>query len=208
MTYVYFDESGDTGFDFAKQGTSRQFLIAFLIVDSRRPVSALVKKVFLSLPLAARHKSSGVLHARYEKASTVRKLLGGLAAKDVKIATMRLDKRSVLAVANPNELYTSIVISLVNRLYADGLFDDCDHVKLVASRRNTSKSLNESFSENVVNNALDTKFSVDILKPSDDKCLQAVDFVSWAFWQKYAKNDTSFADLIADKVLHEYEMYK
>ena len=34
MTYIYFDESGDLGFDFSKSGTSNWFLIAFLITKN------------------------------------------------------------------------------------------------------------------------------------------------------------------------------
>ena len=208
MTYIYFDESGDLGFDFSKSGTSNWFLIAFLITKNKRPISSLVKKLFRSLPVAKNYKRSGVLHARYEKSSTVKKLLVGLSTKEVEIATIRLDKRKVLIANNPNELYANIVISLINRLYGDGVFDKSDHVSLVASQRNTSKSLNMRFSESIVTSEHGTKFTVSIVKPFDDKCLQATDFVSWAFWQKYERGNSEFTDLIADKVLHEYEMYK
>ena len=208
VTYVYFDESGDLGFDFTKHGTSRVFSIAFLMTKNKRPVSSLVKKVFINLPPAVKRKNSGVLHASYEKPSTIEKLLTKLATKDVRIATMRLDKKNVLIASNPNELYTDIVISLVNRLYAAGAFDDSDSVNLIASQRNTSKSLNARFTESIANSALNTKLGVSIVKPSEDKCLQAVDFVSWAFWQKYACGDSTFSDLIASRVFYEYEMYR
>jgi hypothetical protein len=208
MTYIYFDESGDLGFDFSKQGTSGTFLITFLITNNKRPILTLVKKVFMSLPLATKYKNSGILHARYEKPATVKKLLSILAIKDVKVATMRLDKRKVFIAGNPNDLYANIVTSLINRLYADGVFENSENVILIASQRNTSQSLNERFTESVVNSTLGTSFTVKIVKPADDKCLQAVDFVSWAFWQKYVKEDYSYTDLIADIVIHEYEMYK
>jgi len=208
MTYIYFDESGDLGFDFSKQGTSDLFSIAFLIVNNKRPVSTLVKKVFLSLPTATKYKNNGVLHARYEKASTINKLLIGLSTKDIKVASIRLDKRKTLVMSNPNELYASIVISFINRLYMDGVIDNNENVVLIASQRNTSRSLNERFSDNIVSSAHGEGFTVSIVKPSDDKCLQAVDFVSWAFWQKYAKDDSTYIDLVADRIIHEYEMYK
>jgi len=207
MTYVYFDESGDLGFDFSKQGTSNIFSIAFLIVNNTRPISTLVKKVFLSLPKALKRRNSGALHAQYEKASTVTKLLNGLSNKDIKVATIHLDKHKVLIASNPNDLYANIVITLVNRLYADGVFDKSEQINLIASQRNTSKNLNERFSESIVNDAIGSSITVSIVKPTDDKCLQAVDFVSWAFWQKYAKDNSSYTDLIADIIIHEYKMY-
>ena len=96
MTYIYFDESGDMGFKFEKAGTSKQFLVAFLIVNEKRPISSLVRKVFSLLSPAIKRRNSGVLHAYYEKATTITKLLRGLAQRDVKIASMRLYKRKVL----------------------------------------------------------------------------------------------------------------
>jgi len=71
MTYIYLDESGDLGFNFSKAGTSRHFSIAFLLTENKRPISSLVKKVFLSLPPATKRKNSGVLHAHHEKSVTV-----------------------------------------------------------------------------------------------------------------------------------------
>jgi hypothetical protein len=207
VRYIYFDESGDLGFDFSKQGTSERFVITFMLVNNRRPVSTLVKKVFTSLPVGKKRKHSGLLHAYYEKKSTRMKLLGGLATKDIQIATICLNKRKMLIVGNPHELYANIVTSLINRLFADGILIDAEDVFLVASRRNTSKALNMRLSESVVNSARGTKFSIEIIRPMDDRCLQAVDFASWAFWQKYERDNNSYAALLVDKTVREYEMY-
>ena len=46
------------------------------------------------------------------------------------------------------------------------------------------------------------------MAPSDDKCLQAVDFISWALWKKYENDDESYSDIIADKIIKEYVMYE
>ena len=46
------------------------------------------------------------------------------------------------------------------------------------------------------------------MTPSDDKCLQAVDFVSWALWQKYEKGDETYSDIISGKIVKEYVMYQ
>ena len=207
MAYIYFDESGDLGFDFSKQGTSNHFSIAFMIIGDKRPISALVKKVFKSLPPTARLRSGGALHARYEKTSTVTKLLKALAKKDVSVATIRLNKRKLLISSNPNELYSSIVISLINRLYADDHFKGEENINLIASQRNTNKSLNTRFTECVVDKTPGgTKFNVSIVKPADDKCLQAADFISWAFWQKYEKGNNNFTDIFANKIICEHEI--
>ena len=121
---------------------------------------------------------------------------------------MRLDKRNVFFPGNPNELYSSMVVALINRLYSDGIIKKSDEIKFVASRRNTSKKLNDDFAESIEHSAVDVSFDPRILAPSDDKCLQAVDFISWALWQKYENKDESFSDIIANKIVREYVMYE
>jgi hypothetical protein len=207
MIHIYFDESGCLGFDFTKSGTGKHILITFLILKECRPIISLVKKVILTLP-KLRKKKGAYLHSHYEKPITRKRLLEGLATKDVKIATMRLDKRKVLFPGKPNELYSTMVVSLINRLYADGIINKSNDISFVASRRNTSKKLNDDFSESIEHCTPDFTFNHKIMAPSDDKCLQAVDFASWALWQKYENRDESYSDIIADKIVKEYVMYE
>jgi len=208
MTYYYLDESGEMGFDFSKKGTSNHLLITFLILKEPRQVISLVKKVFTSLLVTTKRKNNDMLHAYYEKPSTIKRMLNGLASKDVKIATMRLDKRKVLITNTPHELYTSMVVALFNRLYTDGIVNNTDDVLFIASRKNTSRKLNDDFKNNVINRTSKIKIDIEIEKPSNDKCLQAVDFVSWALWQKYEMDDETYSNIIASKIIKEYEMYK
>jgi len=207
MTYIYFDESGCLGFDFTKSGTKNHILITFLILSECRPIISLVKKVILTLP-NLRKKKGAYLHSHYEKPITRKRLLKGLAKKEVKIATMRLNKRKVLFPGKPNELYSTMVVSLINRLYTDGIINKADNLEFIASRRNTSKKLNDDFSESINLCTKDINFDHRILAPSDDKCLQAVDFVSWALWQKYENGDNTYSNIIADKIIKEYTLYE
>jgi len=142
MIHIYFDESGCLGFDLTKSGTRNHILITFLILNECRPVISLAKKIILTLP-KLRMKKGAYLHSHYEKPITRRRLLKGLSTKDVKIATMRLDKRKVLFPGKPNELYSTMVVSLINRLYIDGVIKKTDNIEFIASRRNTSRKLND-----------------------------------------------------------------
>ena len=45
MLYIYIDESGDLGFDFRKNGTSRYFVVAAIVTESPRPLRKLVIEV-------------------------------------------------------------------------------------------------------------------------------------------------------------------
>jgi hypothetical protein len=208
MLHIYFDESGCLGFDFAKSGTNNHILITFLILNECRPINTLVKNIYLTLPKKFKRRRGSYLHAHYEKPITIKRFLKGLASKNIRIATMRLDKRKILFPGNTNELYSSMVVALINRLYADDIITKSDKIKFIVSRRNTSKKLNDDFSESITRCTLDVNFDFMIIAPSDDKCLQAVDFVSWALWQKYENHDESYFDLVAGKIVGEYIMYE
>ena len=208
MIYIHADESGCLGFDFTKQATKKHLLITFLISKECRPIISLVRKVVNTLPKKQLRKNSSYLHANYEKPITRKRLLRGLAAFDVEIATMRLDKRKIVLIGNPNELYSNMFVALINRLYADGVLKKSDSIEFVASRRNTSKKLNNDFSASIEHGTKDIDFNHNIAAPSDDKCLQAVDFISWALWQKYEMNDETYSDIITDKIVKEYVMYE
>jgi len=207
MIHIYFDESGCLGFDFSKSGTRNHILITFLIFNERRPIISLVKKVILTLP-KLRMKKGAYLHSHYEKPITRKRLLKGLATKEINIATMRLDKRKVFVPGNPNELYSTLVVSLINRLYLDGIIQKTDDIKFTASRRNTSEKLNNDFTKSIEQCTPSVNFKHNILYARDDKCLQAVDFVSWALWQKHENGDESYSDIIKDKIIKEYIMYE
>jgi len=207
MTHLYFDESGCLGFNFTKGSTKNHILVTFLITENCRPITSLVKKVILTLP-KLRIKKGAYLHAHYEKPITKKRLLQGLATKDIRIATMRLDKRKVFLPGNPNELYSSMVVALINRLYADGIISKSEEIKFIASRRNTSEKLNDDFTKSIELCTNDVNFDFSILSARDDKCLQAVDFVSWALWQKYENCDESYSDIISGKIVKEYVMYQ
>ena len=208
MTYIYIDESGDLGFDFSKPGTSRHFIITFLIVSNKRNVSSLVKKVFLSLPAATKRKNSGVLHAHHEKSTTIKLLLNGLKEKNVKITTIHLDKSKLSIVHNSNELYNNMVITLLEKLCSEKIIEKNEKVSLIASRRYTSKSLNEHFSKYIISEIPCFEINVSIVKPSDDKCLQAVDFVSWAFGQKYERKNCTYVSILKNNVLYEHNIFE
>jgi len=207
MTTICFDESGCLGFDFSKNGTKKHILITFLIMKECRPIISLVKKVYNTLPKKFNRLRGSYLHAHYEKPVTIKRLLRGLATKDVKIASIRLDKRKVLFPGKPNDLYSNMVVSLINRLYTDGIISKSDEIKFIVSRRNTSKKLNDDFSESIENSTHNISFSHDIKAPFEDKCLQAVDFISWSLWQKYEHGDETYSEIINEKIVKEYIMY-
>lgn len=206
MKYIYFDESGDLGFDFAKRGVSKYFSMAFIILENPRPITTLARKVSANLPPRKRKTTNGVLHAYFESNATRCKLLSGLATKQVKIATIRIFKQKNHVRSTPHNIYSRMVAGAINCLVSNEVLKNDEDVRIIASRRNTSKVLNRSFKESITRGINIDNLQIDITKPFDDKCLQVADFVSWAFWQKYEKGDATYSDLLAKKIIGEYEM--
>ena len=207
MKAIFVDETGDLGFDFTKAGTSGYFLIAFLITDDPKTVQSEIKKIFRSMSKAERKHARGVLHAYYEKKDTRIRLLRKLSEKDIKIALMVFNKKKALITEDVNVIYNSMVTSLINRLYIDGHIEVDEEIYLTASQSNTNKRLNEQFKTVVLSESKPTSLKVEIKKPYDEKALQAVDFIAWSFGNKYETSESSYADIVKDKLIGEYSYY-
>ena len=78
MSYIFLDESGDLGFDFTKNRTSKYFVITCLFTEEKRLIEKLVSKTHASLRKIHK-KRSGVLHAHEETSTTRLRLLRNLA---------------------------------------------------------------------------------------------------------------------------------
>lgn len=210
MSYIFVDESGDLGFNFKKKGTSKYFLISFLFVPSlkKRRIAKIVSKVFLTLKKPKKRKS-GLLHA-YKESPVIRfRLLNKLVEEDIKIMTICLDKEKVYTniKAEENLLYSNITNILLNRIYTRELIQKGEKIELIASRRATNKLLNNNFKEYIESNNNKLDIDVSIVSPEKDKCLQAVDFVSWSIYKKYQKGDYSYYNVIKNKIFEESWMY-
>jgi len=204
---IYLDESGDLGFDLAKQGPSDYFILAFLIADNPRPIHAVVKKVFKALPETDRKHFHGVLHAYDVRKETRMRLLKKLSEKDFQIALMVFDKRKAIIANDANAIYSSMATVLINRLHIDGYIKAEEDATLIASQSNTNKRLNENFTAVVLDGSKPVNLAVEIKKPFDEKALQAVDFIAWSFGKKYEHGDSSYAEIIEPKVVAVYDYY-
>jgi hypothetical protein len=207
LIYTLCDESGDLGVNLNNARTSRVFLITFLITGDKRYVGLVMKKTFSALIQSGKKRPTGVLHAYHEDDATRRRVLRLLSEKDIQIATIRLDKRKIFVLEEPHQLYSNMVIALINRLYNDGIFEAEEEINLIASQMHTNRLRNKEFL-NLVEHGVNTpRFRVNTAKPFEEKGLQAVDFISWALCRKYERGDTEYADIISGNIVREYEFY-
>jgi hypothetical protein len=118
---------------------------------------------------------------------------------------MKLDKRGLKEFGDMQTLYINMVSSLLNELISDGYIDIDDDIELIASQMYTNTKAKERFISAVENDTKAANLHVRIAKPSEERCLQAVDFISWAYWRKYEKEDPEYANIVAESTIREYD---
>lgn len=203
------DESGNLGFDFTKKGTTSYFLVTFLFAERKRAIEKCVRKVHRGLK--KKYKKVGILHAYKEEPVTRRRLLSLLSEKDCKIMTILLNKRKVYTKLQNEKsvLYNYVTNILLDRIFSKRILTGASY-QIIASRKETNRFLNQNFkfylsSQVALNHEVDIE--IYIKTPSEEKCLQAVDFVSWAIFRKYEYGDESYYKIIKDKIVEENPLF-
>lgn len=141
------DESGDLGFDFQKERTSRYFVMGFLVVNTSKHSNKIVEKIIAEMNKKERKKHYGVFHF-YQITHTLRtKILEGIAKLDCKIFTIHVDKHtsSQLFQYSTHNFYNVLTTFLLDRIFNSGLLPLNETIKFIASRRETKKILNANF---------------------------------------------------------------
>jgi len=212
MAYIFMDESGDLGFDFRKKKTSKYFVIAFLFIGNKRPVEKIVKKVFQSFSKQQKKHHPGTLHCNKERPVTRLKVLRALNEKNVSVISIYLNKAKVYTRLKDEKqvLYNYVTNILLDRVYTKKLIPLDQPIHLIASRRETNKFFNENFKSYLKNKLYPhqkLQLDVQIKFPSDEKCLQVVDFVCWALFRKREYGDDSYWNVIKQKIAEQSPLF-
>ena len=211
MAYILLDESGDLGFDFTKQKTTKFFVITVLFAASKRPIEKCVRLAHRGLREKYK-KIHGVLHATEEEPITRQRLLNKLAGKDCSIMTIYLNKKHVYTKLHNEKiiLYNYVTNILLDRIMTKKLISITEPICLIASKRETNKFLNENFRtylKSQLKNVHKLDLHIEIKTPAEEKCLQAVDFVSWAIFRKLEYNDDIYYNIIREKIVEESPLF-
>ncbi len=208
------DESGDLGFNEQKEKTSKNFIIAFLFSQNKNILDKIVKKVFNALPQNIKKKHSGTFHCYKEQPKVRLKLLSLLKdKKDISIMIIRLNKGNVWTDLRQEKsiLYNYVVNILLNRVFSKKLIPIKDKIVFVQSQRETNKLLNLNFKQYIsqqVKKNHGVELVVEIKRPSEEKALQIVDFVSWGVFRKYEHNDDTYYNIIKDLIRENTSLYE
>ncbi len=211
MAYIFLDESGDLGFDQNKNKTSKIFVVTFLFCKDKKYFEKIVKKTHSELK-SRYQRRIGALHCVKEKPTTRQRLLKRLSKGDCFIMTIYLNKKRVHTKLQDEKavLYNYVANILLDRVYTKKLIPIDSKITLIASRRETNKFLNENF-KSYLSNQIKNKHKLDleviIKTPSEEKSLQAVDFISWAIFRKYEYGDDGYYNIIKNKIAEENPLF-
>jgi hypothetical protein len=183
-----------------------------MFVESKKPIEKVIKKALANMSKKELKKHIGVLHACKEKPKTRARILKKLGEKDLVILSICLNKSKVYTKLQDEKhvLYNYVANILLDRIFSKKLISTKNPITLVASRRETNKFLNQNFSSYLKNQAESNhkiEIKVKIKPPESEECLQAVDFICWAIYQKRERNDESYFELIKSKVLEERQLF-
>jgi len=207
MFYIFLDESGDLGFS---ERSSRWFILTIVLTNNHRRVEKCVKKVHGSLK--KKYKKIKELHAYHADKITRKRVLKQLAeVEDLQIHCLILNKKKVYTDLRKqkNYLYNYTANVLLGRLYGKSDINN-DQVLIYIDQRETNKFLKKNF-EDYLTNCLrkkgNNKFKIKIKPSHTEKCLQAVDFISWAIFRKYERSDYEYYEMIKSKIIEESPLF-
>ncbi|MFA6404960.1 MAG: DUF3800 domain-containing protein [Candidatus Paceibacterota bacterium] len=209
MIYIFLDESGDLGFG---ERSTRWFVIATIITTNFRPIEKAVTKIWCSM--SKKYQKHGELHANFHNSSIRRRFVKAISKiENLNIAYVVVNKRNTphnIKYEHEN-LYTYATYVLLEKIQSLGIITHDNQVTLCADKRSTNKILNKHFTEYITKlteKNRDEPIKVELINSSNSKSLQAVDFVSWAIFRKYERNDHELYDLIREQICSEQILYQ
>ena len=204
MAHIFLDERGVLGFI---QHSSRWFMLTMILTVNHRQIEKCVKKTHRDL--TRKYKKVGELHAYHTDAITKKRLLHRLAVvNDLQILCIVLNKKKVYEDLQnqKNYLYNYTANILLNRLHHKSILSNQEKIRIIIDQRETNKFLKKNFEDYLTNNLIklgNNGFEIRIRPSHAEKCLQAVDFVSWAIFRKYEQNDYEYYEIIKNKIIEE-----
>jgi len=211
MSYIFLDESGDLGFDFKKKRTTKFFIVTVLFTENKRQIEKIIKQVHSGLRKKYKIRRA-ILHAAKEESTNIKRVCRKISEKKCKIMVIYLNKSKVFTNLRQEKhlLYNYVVNILLDRIMNRELVLT-KNVTLTASKRETNKFLNENFRDYLrkqLKSKHEVELKVEIKTPAEEKCLQAVDIVSWSIFRKYEYGDDTYYNLIKAVILEENALYK
>jgi len=227
-TYFFVDESGDPTFFnkrgeciIGQEGCSPLLIIGFITTKDPKPlrqaISTLHKEIeqdeyLKDIPSISKTNSS--FHAKDDTPEVREKVYKTVKPLDFKaqfvVARKRLDVFTKRHGKNEDVFYNEIVA----RLFKNQLHKQ-DNIIYFSKRSNKSKQehLRNAIKTAIIdfesqyNCKVETDSEIFIQVPTDEPCLQIIDYISWALQRAYIKKDMRYFNFVKDKVSLVFDIY-
>lgn len=199
IEYVFIDESGDLG----KYG-SAYFSIVAIVTHNPSGLSRIIKRVRESKFKKKKMKDISEIKANNSRPEIKKAVLERLSRCDCKISAIAVPKTRVREdLFKKNE-------KLYNYLYGqmmEHISLNTDIVDITVDKKSGNRLLQEDFNQYIEMKLKGRNPNITVrirhLESHASKELQAVDFVAWAVNRKYTHSESTYYELISDKITNK-----
>ena len=196
---AYLDESGDLGFT---GKSTKFFVITLLVVNDEKGVHRCIKNI-RTRKLKKKYKQIPELKFSRSNDFIKRCVLECLSKKDIEVYAIVLKKSSVHdhLHEHKNKIYNYLTKFLIERI----VLSPADRSMTLVVDRFMSKENREDYNAYIKNKLAEImmkpmKVEIKHVDSQQDKCLQAVDFISGAIFNKYEFGNEKYYKLVENKV--------
>jgi hypothetical protein len=191
LKYIYLDESGNLGFT-EKSGT--YFVVASLCVDSEKTVHRCIKNVRTGLN--SKYKKNELKFSNSSNANR-RRVLQCISRRDISLSFLVLNKNWVPMDLRQNipKLHTYMIGQLLSHILSNMSGTRINIIVDKFLHNNKIDGFNEYMDTNIPIN-----MKIQHVSSDGNNGIQAVDFVAGAINRKYRQNDSTFYNLIENKI--------
>ncbi len=209
--YIYLDESGDLGFDFTKQGTSRFFVITLLVIYSNEVNKKILKIVERTIKEKInRNKKAKNIVLEFKGSNTdigVKKYFyRHIKDEHFEIFALILNKARVAQNLREKKekLYNFVSRKLLEKCY---LHKAEDRVILTVDKRKNKEDIKDfnNYLFNELRALIPLKIPFEQYHEASyaHKGLQAVDVFCWGIYRKYERGDLEWYNYFVNKIANE-----
>lgn len=201
--HIFIDESGDLG----KLG-SKYFTIAALCTKNPKPIENAMKRI-KQRKISKRDKKISELKGNNSSKVIRMAVLNKLVKCDCTFNIITITKSQVkdYLYDHKEKLYNYIVGLVIKNM--DIYTSD---INLVIDKKTNNKLINgdleQYIQKRIAEKKLLFKFKMTHKDSTNDRCLQAVDFVAWATNRKFSYGDNEYYDVIEEKISHFEKLWR
>lgn len=207
MKYLFLDESGELGFNSKK--SSKYFIISLLSCDETElaEIRRIIKKIRMKI-IKKKLKKYPELKGNNSTYKIRKQILEKFNKTKAEIFAIILDKSKVYEYLKEkkDKLYNYLSNLILNECSFD-----TKNVCLIVDKSKSTRSLRDDFNNYIKNEMKNNNSSCTLNikheNSQNEQCLQVLDFVSWAIFRAYEYKDSSFFDIIKNKIVIKKEVF-